>query len=249
MNAVITRDDPQTVNRQEPSTLAPAPDAQSFWEDAADTRWGKYVTAIERQALLATLNKFAAPGVGLELGCEGGRWCRFLDDLGWKMTGTDVDPVTLELCRQRNKSVRCILVGEQDSELPADRESIDLLVCLEVPVVESAWFPAEAKRVLKPGGRFVGSFLNLHSWRGVMANMKSTVLGRPKYYSMSYAAFRRSLRNHGFTVDYESGCCWPAFGRQSNSRWIPVATGAERILQLNRLPSISPWIVYTATRG
>jgi SAM-dependent methyltransferase len=206
------------------------------------------MTFVERRAMQSALSRFAKPGTGLDVGCEGGRWSRLLNNLGWQMTATDIDPHTLELCRQRNPSVNCLLVQEQDETFPVATESIDLLVTIQVPVVDCDWFPDEAKRVLKPSGVLVGSFNNLISWRGLAANIKSTIAKHPCYYPKPYAVFRRSLRNQGFSIDYEQGYCWGPFGRHSNSKWISPATKLERSLQVNRLVSLSPWVAYVASR-
>jgi SAM-dependent methyltransferase len=222
----------------------------TFWERAAETRWGQYVSALESQALQAAHDRFAAPAVGLEVGCDGGRWCRFLAERGWQMIATDVNPDSLRRCRERNHSIRCLLVGETDQVLPVDCQSIDLLVCIEVPeVIHRPWFLAEANRVLKSNGILVGSFFNLLSWRGVAAQLKSFMIRTPRYYYSTYASFRNTLPKHGFSVTHETGCCWSPFRRKSDSRLIPLATGLERRLGLNRLTSLSPWIVFTATRS
>jgi hypothetical protein len=166
------------------------------------------------------------------------------------MIATDVNPDSLRRCRERNSSIRCVLVGETDQVLPVDSQSIDLLACIEVqPVIHRPWFPVEAKRVLKPHGILVGSFANLLSWRGVAAQLKSFLIRSPRYYHSSYASFRSSLQQHGLSVTHETGCCWAPFHRKSDSRLIPLATGFERRLGLNRLTSLSPWIVFAATRS
>lgn len=228
----------------DPSTTG----VETFWERAARTRWGQYVTSLEKQVLLSALDRFAAPGVGLDVGCEGGRWSQVLTDRGWSMIATDVDPDSLEICRRRNSTVRCLLVDSQDEVLPVDSRTIDLMLCFEVPVVEDPWFAAEAHRVLKPGGVLVGSMLNLCSWRGAAANAKSTLVGRERHYKTSYASFRRCVQQHGFSMDRVCGCCWAPFGRHSDSPWISVATKLEQMFGLRRIPTISPWVVYTATR-
>ena len=227
---------------------APTAAAPTFWETAADTRWGNYITEIERTALLAAHAAFPKPGAGLEVGCEGGRWSRMLADLGWQMTATDVDAAVLDVCQARNPSVHCVLVSPDDQQFPVGPASVDLLLCLEVPpVVNQSWFFAEAARVVKPGGKLVGNLNNLLSWRGAAVKLKSTLGRRRQFYATTYPAFRRSLRAHGFTIDAAQGCCWPPFGRHSDSRLVPLATGLEQTFGLQRLPSISPWVVYTAT--
>ena len=171
-----------------------------------------------------------------------------LADLGWHVTGLDVDPVMVQLCQRRNPTVECVLVGADDCKFPIESSSIDLLACIEVAVVDYPWFASEAARVLKPGGKLVGVALNSGSWRGVAANVKSTITGSQWYYFQTYTAFQRALLKQGFRIDTARGCCWWPFGRQSNSRFVPLAVEIERALGLEKLTRISPWVVYIATR-
>ena len=57
-----------TTSQIDPPAVSP----KTFWETTADTRWGNYITKIEREILLAAANSFSEPGSGLEVGCEGG---------------------------------------------------------------------------------------------------------------------------------------------------------------------------------
>jgi SAM-dependent methyltransferase len=222
---------------------------QTFWEQTAKTRWGQYVSEIEEEMLRAAAAAVPTPGSGLEIGCEGGRWCRLLIELGWQMTATDVDEEALRLCQARTPSLRCVLVQPSDRGIPVDSGSIDLLVCLEVPpVMNSDWFPGEAARVLKPGGQLVGSLNNQFSWRGITNRITSGLRRWDQFYSISYVAFQKSLTAAGFSIDDARGCCWAPFGRHSDSRWIPTAVALERRLGLRRLTHVSPWVVFRATR-
>jgi SAM-dependent methyltransferase len=222
---------------------------KSFWEGVAETRWGRYVSEIERRALMAAEAACGRPGVGLEIGCEAGRWCQLLSQRGWKMIGTDTNPDALRQARQRDNSIQCIHVDPDQETFPVDSQSVDLLVCMEVPVIDRPWFIGEARRALKPGGVFVGNFNNLFSWRGVVGKARAKFNGTDSFYHASYSSFRRSLLERGFAVLEEQGYCWPPFGRKSDSAWVPLGAKLERWTGVQRLPVLSPWIVFIAVRA
>jgi SAM-dependent methyltransferase len=224
-----------------------AESAATFWEGVAQSRWGRYITAIERQAVLSAAAACGEPGAGLDVGCDGGRWCRLLTSRGWRMTATDIKPA-LALCRQRNPSVSCILVDARDRHFPIGTATMDLVLALEVPQITSEWFLPEARRVLKYGGMFVGVHMNRFSWRGELSFRKAQWTGGPAYYHSAYPSFRRSVCACGFEMLTERGCCWLPFSRRSNSNWIPLVTRLERMAGLQRMTSVSPWVVFTAVR-
>jgi hypothetical protein len=59
---------------------------------------------------------------------------------------------------------------------------------------------------------------------------------------------RRSLVRAGFELLHEEGLAWGPFTRNSDSRWVPVATRLERALGLHHLPTLSPWVLVLMRR-
>ncbi|MGE0376066.1 MAG: hypothetical protein AB7I48_08805 [Planctomycetaceae bacterium] len=84
-------------------------DRSTFWETIAESRWGKYLSGVEFAAITDAFSRFDAPAAALEVGCEGGRWSRFLADAGWMMTCIDVNPAALAVCQDRIPAARCPL--------------------------------------------------------------------------------------------------------------------------------------------
>ncbi len=224
-------------------------DEVTFWENVAQTKWGRYVSEIEEEAILKAHNLTTRPATALEVGCEGGRWSKLLADLGWRMICTDIDQRALNICKKRIPTATCILVSSDDAKLPCDTESIQLILCIEVPsVIESDWFLEEAFRVLQKGGLIVGVFLNRLSWRGLLLHSIASLTGSYDWYESSYPARRKKFCQKGFTLLHEKGFCWPPFRRDSNTPLVPIATRLEYYLGLRKLASISPWIVFVAQK-
>jgi SAM-dependent methyltransferase len=220
--------------------------AITFWEKAATTKWGSYLTEVERAVILKAQQLCGLPATALEIGCEGGRWSKMLSEAGWKIICTDINRETLELCRMRIPDATCIQVTPGESTLPCDSASIKLLLCMEVdPVLPgSDWFVEEALRVLQPGGILVGNCLNRLSLRGLFVHHLVPSDNGYDPYKFAYIDRRTKMRAVGFHFFYEEGCGWFPFTRLSNSRLIPLFTTLERVIGLRKIASLSPNVIF-----
>lgn len=222
----------------------------TFWERTSTTRWGRYISEIEKAVILQAHQYAGVPGTALEVGCEGGRWSHLLAGLGWTMICTDVNREVLDICQQRVPDAECRLVKPDDTALPCNTGSIDLLLCMEVrPVIESEWFLSEAHRVLGECGVVTGVAWNRYSLRGLRARLMNALRGaNDPFYQRSYPLWKHNLRKQGFQMLYERGLCWFPFRRDSNSALIPICARIERWIGLFRLISLSPWIAFIAQK-
>jgi SAM-dependent methyltransferase len=221
----------------------------TLWERVALTRWGSYLTSIERSVLLKAARITGEPGIALEIGSEGGRWAALLMREAWQMVCTDVRADMVDLCQQRMPAARCVLVKPTAITIPADTGTIDMVLCLEVPPVTSAaWFPKETFRVLRPGGVLVGATENRSSYRAVVHRLFRRRRSDVGFYRTSYPDLRNRLRNEGFALIHEEGCCWLPFGRSSDSALIPALARLEERIGLRRLPAVGPWVIYAAQK-
>jgi SAM-dependent methyltransferase len=240
-----------------PASAPQRPESLTFTERVGLTqRWGRYLTAIEQQAMDFALGLFSKPGDAFEAGCQGGRWSEMLVKKGWRVTATDVDEAILRGAQQRIPEAKCIPVRPGDRSLPAETASADLLLCIEViPVMHSDWFQAEATRVLRPGGVLFGVFLNKRSMRGMFVLLREKLpftKRRPKdgafIYKKSYSEWKREFEQMGFEIQFERGFCWAPFARESDSVFVTPWVALERGLGLQRLPSLSPWVAFVARK-
>lgn len=219
------------------------------WEKAAATRWGAYISDIEERAILQAHALTKKPTVGLEVGCEGGRWSKMLTDMQWSMLCTDVNEKTLQICKDRIPSACCVLVDPDDEGLSCRSESVDLLLCVEVPpVIRADWFVNEAHRVLRKDGIVVGVIWNLFSFRGFFAHLRASWRGKVDYYTIAYPFWKKKLSAQGFEILHEEGYCWFLFNRFSNSVFVPYFTRLEKELGLRKRVNQSPWVVFVAQK-
>ena len=219
------------------------------YDRLAETTWGRYLTEVERKAILEAHQMCDTPTVALDVGASGGRWSELLSELGWKIISTEINPTSLDHCRIRVPQAACILANPNDTTLPCETESVGLILCIEVfAVMPTSWFTSEASRILKPCGLIVGVFNNKLSWRGYMKHIVSKMRNKFDYYSVPYYWWKKELRRAGFRTLFEEGLCWFPFSRSSNSRLVELFTRVEYWVGLRRLPLLSPWIVFVAQK-
>jgi SAM-dependent methyltransferase len=232
-------------------------DESLHWERiTTTTRFGHYVTEIEKRAIVKAHYLSTSSASALDIGCEAGRWSKLLSDLGWKLTCIDVKQSSLDICQQRVPAATCILANQNSSTLPCDTESMGLVLCIEVEqVMHADWFIDEVFRVLQKGGMFVGVFFNALSYKGLIyrsvPSFRASVRARNTYwygYPLSYPVWRKRLRDRGFTLIQEEGYGWLPYRSDNNSVFVPVAAQIERYLGLRKLVSLSPMIVFIAKK-
>lgn len=127
------------------------------WSDAEVA--ASYADRFARASVQALPSLLAAvspqPGEdALDLCCGPGQAARKLAGAGAKVTGLDFSPVMLEMARAASPGIRFV---EGDAQaLPFDDASFDVVACNLgiVHVPDPAKALAEARRVLRPGGRF-----------------------------------------------------------------------------------------------
>jgi SAM-dependent methyltransferase len=190
----------------------------------------------------------APPTIALDIGCEGGRFSQVLAELGWSMICADINSSALELCQRRIPGAQCVLLTQENREVPCADRSLGMLLCIECPVMPAEWFAQEATRVLKTGGVLVGVFHNKLSWRGAFGHTLASLRGSHDWYSNSYSSWRKAMWARGFKMVREIGLRWPPFPVASNSPLLPLALAAERAIGLQKLVALSPLVGFVAIK-
>jgi SAM-dependent methyltransferase len=124
---------------------------ETLYHEVEATHWW-FVT---RRALVGRLVTLAAPNRAsaiLEIGCSGGPLLRQLRDAGYSaLTGIDLSPEAIALCRQRNLGHVLVMDAQQPDFPPASFDAITASDVLEhladAPRAVAAWY-----RLLRPGG-------------------------------------------------------------------------------------------------
>jgi len=225
-----------------------------IWERLmAQTRYGRYAHSVESKMVWNVLERSLEPGVLLDVGCEGGRWAKVFADRGWQIIATDVDARSLRVCKSRIPNSHCILSDPGARQLPAEDNSIDVALCIEVgPVIHTDWAVSEFARILRLGGSLVGVCWNRRSWRGFLYH-NVRVLRRSGSnalvgYPIAYKDFRRQMVEHGFRFARELGYAWVPFRRTSNSILLNPLTAIERFSGLQHFVSSAPMVAFVSEK-
>ncbi len=142
-----------------------------------------------RQSLLEeTRGQLFAAWIGtgqtvLDLGCRDGTLTRHFM-AGNDVTGADIDVAALQ--HAKSTYGLCVKAVDLNAALPFDTQSFDAVVMAEV--LEHLPYPSavlqEVKRVLRPGGRYVGSVplaYHLKDRYRVLRGKKLTIAGDPTH--------------------------------------------------------------------
>jgi SAM-dependent methyltransferase len=135
--------------------------------------WGEPLRTLQERQVVAIdlLEPIVAGGRGkaLDVGCGDGLFLAELDrraglsTRGWELHGVDYSRSIIEQGEHRGYALR---QGNVEEGLPYDDETFDIVTAGEV--IEHVYDPdrlaAEARRVLRPGGRLLVTTPNLQAW-------------------------------------------------------------------------------------
>ena len=77
-----------------------------------------YLSELEYNAIDLAARLAKGHENALDVGCDGGRWAKLLEDQDWDVSCTEIDAGSLEICRRRLKRASCIKVEPTDTTLP-----------------------------------------------------------------------------------------------------------------------------------
>jgi ubiquinone/menaquinone biosynthesis C-methylase UbiE len=202
---------------------------------------GKYLTKIETDFIRSSINLSLVQKI-MDVGAEAGRFSKLSTKDEKSVISIDIDSYGLK--RLKQKMNRVSVVQADARCVPFKDGTFDAIFMIEVldyiPQLDVAL--AECKRTLRNGESLILSFGNKSSLKARLREI------RGKSYKHSYRRVVASVQQAGLVIDQKTGYNWLLFGRTSNNRFIPVLAWFERVLGFRRIPSLSPWVIFKATR-
>lgn len=224
-----------------------------YWDAAADTSMGRYLTNVETAFVSRALDSLTgALTCAVDAGAGSGRFTRLLTQRASNVIAIEVNPTVIESLAAIGENVTPMLVDENATQLPLRDGSAGCIAAIEVPdLAQRPWFWRESARVLRPGGRLVLTLQNGRSWKGLLARAdRGRYRARfgAEYYEMSFRELVAGLEAEGFAVEEASGFNWLPLRRGSDSPLVRPMAALERVLGLQSFAAVSPWVILSARR-
>ncbi len=214
-----------------------------------DTGMDRYLLQREVEFIDRYLKGTTRPGRLLDLCCGSGEISLALDKLGMQLLALDVNRLALAAFRDRAQKVS--LVQGDALRLPFSNSSLGIIVAIHCfDHVDRIGFLQECSRVLRNSGLLVFDSLNRHSYKLAVKRLsrRTGARSRPdfldKYVNVfSWREVLQAIAGAGFDVQAVSGYGWIPFTVNSRSRLVNAAARVEQVLQLDRLPHVSPRVM------
>lgn len=215
---------------------------ETFWEKAAKTRMGKYLTRMETSFVSDSINQ-ARPQMILDVGAGAGKFSLLAAEKNATVVSIDLDAYGLKRLKLQNK--HAYIIQADARKIPLKGEVFDAIFMVEVLdyISEADEVFKECHRTLKLDSVLVFSFGNKSSFKQKLREL------RGKSYTHSYDRIMQWLAATGFAVTRKMGFNWGLFGRTSESRLVPLSVGVEKLFGLRRIPSLSPWVMLHAVKS
>lgn len=220
-----------------------------YWDRANGTRMGHYLTQVEGQFISHSLAHYPTVKTILDIGGGSGRFAIPLHRQGYRVLVAEADHVPLGKITPRMPDLPCIRISPTAQKLAIASQSIDCVLCIEVPALvdHATWFFAECHRVLRKEGLVIFTAHNGWSYKSLA---KKFVRRDKQFYSASLLYTHKRLQHARFLPVWEQGFNWLPATRASNNGLIPLAAYLEQRFPIlsTHLVWLSPWVLILAQK-
>lgn len=212
---------------------------ETFWEEAARTKMGSYLTKIETEFFREAINN---PDYKLvcDVGTGAGKFTLIAVEKNLETISLDIDLHGLKRLRLKTKKTQ--LIQADARALPLKAGFADAVFSMEVVdyIPELDQVLNECSRISKKGSGLIFSFGNQSSLKSKIRNMQG------KNYMHSYKGAILDLNKTGYKIIRKKGFNWLPFNRTSENKLIPFLGKLERICGLRKIVRYSPWVLINA---
>jgi len=223
----------------------------NYWDRCNATTAGQYLDSQERLIVNEFLDSYT-PRLCLDIACGSGRFSLPIMERGICVVAGDRDPIPIKKLNNKSSGSRnrekrlCILQIDAECLLFRDKMFDCILSIQTVGYTDIQQFFFECNRILQCGGWLLFNEANRHSYK---APIHRKISLSTQFYRHSYSEICSMLIDNGFQIKKVAGMNWLPIKRDSDNRWIPLASKIESGLKLSNFPSISPWVFYLAQKS
>ncbi|MCW4006934.1 MAG: class I SAM-dependent methyltransferase [Candidatus Bathyarchaeota archaeon] len=212
---------------------------ETFWEEAARTKMGSYLTKIETDFFKEAISNSDYKLV-CDVGTGAGKFTLIAVEKNLETVSLDIDLHGLKRLRLYTKKSH--LIQADAKALPLKPGVFDAVFSMEVLdyIPETDKVLNEFRTISKDGAGLFFSFGNQSSIKSKIRNMQG------KNYMHSYGEVAAGLEKAGYKVLGKTGFNWMLFNRSSENSLIPLLGKLERIIGLRKIVSYSPWVLIKA---
>jgi SAM-dependent methyltransferase len=216
--------------------------AETFWEAAARTKMGAYLTAVEVEFFLKSIN-FSKCNLVIDIGAGAGKFSLIAAKKRVEVVAIDRDLYGLRRLKLKNNRVNIILADAR--YIPIKEDVFNAAFMMEVIdyIPELEMVLTECRRILKTGGSLVFSCGNSSSLKAKLRKL------RGKHYMHSYPEVVQGLDKAGFKIVRMEGFNWLPFNRTSQNPLVPLFAKIEKLFGLRKSSSLSPWVLIQSVRS
>jgi len=226
-----------------------------YCDRIAATAMGQYSTQVEESFIQGLLMfHLAKPAVIFDAGGGTGKFAIPLYRNGYRVIVEEINPLPLKILRNREPAIPLILLDSKVKHFPIKESSVDCVLCIEVDsLIQLEWFFSECNRILKQNGIVIFTTHNRCSYKGfykkfILREDSSKYHWKKSHYASSFQQIKLRLKNAGFKLTRAKGFNWLPASRASNNKLIPYFALIEKLLHLDLLLSLSPWIIIQARK-
>jgi len=215
---------------------------ETFWEVAARTRMGTYLTKMEMNFFLDSID-FSECDLVCDIGAGSGKFSLVAAQKNVAVVALDLDLHGIRRLKAKDGRVNVVLADAR--ALPLKNNIACAAFTFEVVdyIPELGTVLMECRNVLKSGHPLVFSFGNLSSIKSKVRQMSG------KNYKHSYGEAISDLHKLGFDINKERGFNWLPFNRTSENKLVPLSAKIERLFGLRKIPRWSPWVLIKAIKS
>jgi|PlaIllAssembly_1097288.scaffolds.fasta_scaffold35123_2 ubiquinone/menaquinone biosynthesis C-methylase UbiE len=214
---------------------------ETFWEIAARTKMGAYLTRMETSFFLDSI-AFSPRDLVCDIGAGAGKFSLIAAQKDANVVALDIDLHGLRRLKAKDNRISVIVADAKAIPLKDNIASAAFTfeVVDYIPELKKVLF--ECKRILKSQHPLVFSFGNLSSLKSKVRQL------RGKRYMHSYGEAISDLQEYAFKIEKKQGFNWLPFNRTSNNPLIPIMARAEGFFGVRKLARWSPWVLVKAVK-